>query len=127
MAASDLRDLKGALVRPVVPPAGRDRLSGAYGRARRPHCRAAPGPDCAAKSRTSRQLRHRARHDLEVWVREETGCAPEYPLADASDCAHGCSGYPSCTGSRCTFVCHPVSDTGSQTSAEPDRVDGPPA
>ena len=28
------------------------------------------------------------------------------PLYDVPDCVHGCSGSPSCTGERCTFICH---------------------
>jgi hypothetical protein len=70
-----------------------------------------PGPDCsgggpegtrAAKRAEARMVEAELAPDAD----DREWMATLGPLYDASDCVHGCSGSPSCTGERCTFVCH---------------------
>lgn len=70
-----------------------------------------PGLDCAGGgpmgARAARRMEARwvaAEVDAELAPddRERFAGLPGY---DASDCQHGCSGWP-CTSERCTFTCH---------------------
>lgn len=67
-----------------------------------------PGPDCSGGEPLGTRLAKRLEaREVAAEIAGHLSREVPDPFADASDCVHGCSGSPSCTGERCTFSCHP--------------------
>lgn len=91
----------------VAPVAG-DRMAGRYYTCCGCTSTRNFGPDCWGGPTATRSRRKVEKRQTRRYVNHHLGSTPVNPLADPSDCRHGCNGDCERHGSDiCTFMCHP--------------------